>query len=149
MITLKNNWKQKTEFHKLLSIRSTSAKNDCEWDSNSCSHQPWRDVLWNEVTAILERRTVLDHTKPSQLCVDLSTLAYKKVNLLAAIRVIFDWFLKACIAEISVKSNANEGSTIFEVLGLNLEGKVLDLNPSRSSKFGLSSVEDNSFLLSF
>jgi len=32
--------KQKTERHKLLSARGMSAKNGCEWDLNSCSHQP-------------------------------------------------------------------------------------------------------------
>jgi len=41
--------------------------------------------------------------------------------------------------------------TVFEVLGLGLESQVLGLGlePSRSPKIGLSSVEDSSFLLPF
>jgi len=41
--------------------------------------------------------------------------------------------------------------TVFEVLGLGLESQVLGLGlePSKSSKIGLSSFEDSSFLLPF
>jgi len=57
-----------------------------------------------------------------------------------------------------VAASRTSSRTVFEVLGLGLEsqvlglglgleGQVLGLEPSRSSKIGLSSVEDDSFLL--
>jgi len=57
-----------------------------------------REVLWIEVTAILKHRTALTN-HPTQLCVDSSTLAYKKANLfVTTIRVIFDWYLWKLLA---------------------------------------------------
>jgi len=52
-------------------------------------------------------------------------------------------------SEVESSKMALASSIVFKVLGLGLEGQVLDLVLSKSSKFGLSSVEDSSFLLSF
>jgi len=61
----------------------------------------------NEVGAILKRKIVLT-TQPSQLCVNSSTLAYKKANLfVTTMRVTFDWHL--CKLLTSVFKGATRG----------------------------------------
>jgi len=57
------------------------------------------------------------------------------------------------LPEVAALRTSLASRTVFEVLGLDLgfESQVLGLGiePSRSSKIGLSSVDDNSFLPAF
>jgi len=55
--------------------------------------------------------------------------------------------LDATLPEVAAMRISLALRTVFEVFGL--EGQVLGLKPSRSSKIGRSSVEDSSFLLPF
>jgi len=51
--------------------------------------------------------------------------------------------LMEIVSEVAASSTSSR--TVFEVLGLGLEGQVLSFEPSRSSKIGLSLVEAAAF----
>jgi len=53
------------------------------------------------------------------------------------------------VTEVAASRASLASRTVFEVLGLGLGSQVLGLEPSKSSRIGLSSVEDSSFLLPF
>jgi len=73
------------------------------------------------------------------LCLVLIGIYYLFIYYLTQQPVLF--YISIRIAEVAASR------TVFEVLGLESQVLGLDLEPFRSSKIGLSSVEDSSFLL--